>query len=136
MVTLTRWHDRALCAGMDYRVFFPVSGESRKTAQAKQVCAACPVSVQCLALAMDTGTLHGIFGGMTPMERRALRRETGQPVQRIVRDLRPHGSMAAVKRHERAGERLCLACLEVKSDSQRRRRLARTTGKTEREAVA
>jgi WhiB family redox-sensing transcriptional regulator len=42
--------------------------------QAKSVCARCPVRAECLAYALDNGLDHGIFGGATEAERRAVRR--------------------------------------------------------------
>lgn len=39
--------------------------------KARAVCAGCPVRDACLAWGMDTD--HGMFGGLTPAERQALR---------------------------------------------------------------
>jgi len=103
---------------------------------ALRTCAACPVRRQCLEFAMDNDVLFGIFGGTTAVERSQLRRFAGQPAKRIVRDVQPCGTMAAVKRHDRAGEKLCARCAEVKAVSQRRQRLARKARKTTREAAA
>ena len=40
---------------------------------AKSICVDCPVRVECLAHAIDNSEPHGIWGGMTPKERRLLR---------------------------------------------------------------
>lgn len=40
--------------------------------RAKAVCAGCPVRTECLAQALDSRIEHGIWGGMTERERRAL----------------------------------------------------------------
>ncbi len=41
---------------------------------AKGVCAACPVVRDCLAFAVTERIEHGIYGGMTPSERKEARR--------------------------------------------------------------
>ena len=53
-------------------LFFPVSkaGQSlEQIARAKAVCAGCPVRRQCLAFALRTGQVHGIWGSLTEEER-------------------------------------------------------------------
>ncbi len=73
------WQDSAACAGMDDdrpNLFFPVgtSGPARdQIAKAKAVCRPCPVRVACLRWSEESGAEFGIFGGLTEMERRALR---------------------------------------------------------------
>lgn len=73
------WTLRARCRGAADRVFFPL-GTTRtlvedKHADAKAICAPCPVTAQCLQRAMRTeGSTaadyrHGVFGGLTPDER-------------------------------------------------------------------
>jgi len=52
-------------------VFFPGRGES--AGPARQVCAVCPVRQPCLDYAISNGITHGIWGGLTERERRALR---------------------------------------------------------------
>lgn len=71
------WVARALCAGMEPEVFFPegVDGPALlDVANAKAVCANCPVREECLDWALRIGEAHGIWGGTTPSERRMLRR--------------------------------------------------------------
>jgi WhiB family redox-sensing transcriptional regulator len=41
--------------------------------EAKQVCAVCPVTADCLSWALRAGEPAGIWGGTTPDERRYLR---------------------------------------------------------------
>jgi WhiB family redox-sensing transcriptional regulator len=52
-------------------MFFPERGES--TADAKGVCAICPVQASCLDHAMATRERFGIWGGTSERERRRLR---------------------------------------------------------------
>ena len=67
------WRNRALCAEVDPDLFFPDKGQP--SAPARRVCLCCEVRPQCLAYALDTGEAHGVWGGVTPDERRALARE-------------------------------------------------------------
>jgi WhiB family redox-sensing transcriptional regulator len=71
------WRHRAACRDQDPELFFPVSDMgpgARQAKLAKAVCARCPVRAQCLEYALDNGLDHGIYGGTTESERRALRR--------------------------------------------------------------
>ena len=65
-----RWRELAACRGADLEVFFPERGES--AGPARQVCAACPVRQPCLDYAITNRIVHGIWGGLTVRERRAL----------------------------------------------------------------
>ena len=65
------WRDRAACLGMDTGLFFPARGEN--AAEAKQVCAACPVIVECREWALSQGPkLVGVYAGLTGRDRRPL----------------------------------------------------------------
>ena len=66
----TRWREQAACRGADLGVFFPGRGES--AGPARQVCAACPVRQSCLDYAITNRITHGVLGGLTERERRAL----------------------------------------------------------------
>jgi WhiB family redox-sensing transcriptional regulator len=71
------WRQRAACRDQDPELFFPLSEVgpgAQQVERAKSVCARCPVRAECLAYALDDGLDHGIFGGATETERRALRR--------------------------------------------------------------
>lgn len=68
------WRDRAACRGAEVTVFFPDAGDSVGIAEAKEICAACPVSGECLSYAVETNQTEGIWGGATWGERRRLRR--------------------------------------------------------------
>lgn len=79
------WRALARCRDIaDPEIFFPTaeSGHLLETevAEARKVCAGCPVTEQCLAFARER-LPHGIAGGLTPAERR---RDggTGRPRQR------------------------------------------------------
>ena len=61
--------DRA-CKDVDTRVFYPGRGHSPDRAVA--VCRVCPHVAACLAWALATEQVFGIWGGKTPEERAAL----------------------------------------------------------------
>lgn len=56
------WKDYAACKGMGPELFFPERGQSH--APGKRVCARCPVTAQCTQYADDTGSEHGMWGGV------------------------------------------------------------------------
>jgi WhiB family transcriptional regulator, redox-sensing transcriptional regulator len=66
-----RWRELAACRGADLEVFFPGRGET--AGPARRVCAQCPVQQPCLDYAITNRITHGIWGGLTERERRALR---------------------------------------------------------------
>jgi WhiB family redox-sensing transcriptional regulator len=66
------WQTQALCARVDYELFFPEKGGSAR--DAKKVCARCPVRKQCLDAALSNGECFGIWGGYTERERRKLQK--------------------------------------------------------------
>jgi Transcription factor WhiB len=57
----------------DPELFFPPGDGS--AAEARHVCAMCPVSGQCLAYAVTAGEQHGNWGGLDPHQRENLRRQ-------------------------------------------------------------
>jgi WhiB family redox-sensing transcriptional regulator len=73
---IEHWTDLAACRAVDPELFFPVSTSGPaldQVAEAKRVCASCPVQSDCLAWALRAGESAGIWGGTTPDERRYLR---------------------------------------------------------------
>ncbi|MFD4577890.1 WhiB family transcriptional regulator [Streptomyces sp. NPDC058417] len=68
---LGMWTDRAKCRLSDSDSLF---ADGADQSAAKSVCHACPVRTECLAHALDHRIEHGIWGGMTERERRALLR--------------------------------------------------------------
>lgn len=65
------WGERAACRTADPDELF-VEGAAQN--RAKMVCTGCPVRTECLAHALDNRIEHGVWGGMTERERRALLR--------------------------------------------------------------
>lgn len=63
--------DDAECAQIGTEFFFAEKGGP--TRDAKKVCAQCPVIAECLDYAQQVEWEYGIFGGLTPTERRRVR---------------------------------------------------------------
>ncbi len=76
-MTSTDWRHNAACRDEDPELFFPVGTTGPailQTAMAKAVCYRCPVSGDCLTLALTMGLNEGVYGGRSEDERRALKR--------------------------------------------------------------
>ncbi|MFJ1969672.1 WhiB family transcriptional regulator [Streptomyces sp. NPDC087903] len=70
------WRELAACRSEDPELFFPLGevGLSRtQIERARAVCHRCPVMTACGSWALRNGEGHGVWGGMTAAERRALR---------------------------------------------------------------
>jgi len=77
------WRYSALCAQVDVGdLFFPEKGGT--TRPAKAVCAKCSVREACLAEAMANPNLSGIWGGLSDVERKALRRPRSRTLECTV----------------------------------------------------
>ncbi len=75
------WRANAACRNEDPELFFPLgdSGPALMQIQdAKAVCNTCDVVNDCLTWALDSGQDSGIWGGMSEMERRAIRRRSAR----------------------------------------------------------
>ena len=80
----TAFMARALCPQTDPMIFYPEDTASGAIYQAKRVCAACEVTVECLQYALDNREQYGVWGGMSTNERRALLRRSGMAVEADV----------------------------------------------------
>lgn len=57
------WREAANCASTDPELFFPSVGEP--AVEAKKICRACDVRLECLTSAMLNGERIGIWGGVS-----------------------------------------------------------------------
>jgi len=89
------WREHAACRGMDTTTFFYNVGSSPHIRKALQVCNGnddrppCPVRHQCGEFALSFSKdddIAGIFGGMTPAERKHIRKERAKEIRRITPD--------------------------------------------------
>lgn len=69
------WRDAGYCRDKDPNLFYPL-GRGRAAIEqaevAKAYCRSCPSREPCLAYALATGQLLGVWGGTSPEERRVL----------------------------------------------------------------
>jgi WhiB family redox-sensing transcriptional regulator len=75
------WRHRAACLDEDPELFFPIGNTGPALLQieeAKQVCRRCDVRDACLQWAIEAGQDHGVWGGMSEDERRALKRRAAR----------------------------------------------------------
>lgn len=75
------WRHKAACLTEDPELFFPVGNTGPALQQiedAKKICQRCEVREQCLAWALEAGQDHGVWGGMSEDERRAIKRRAAR----------------------------------------------------------
>ncbi|MCI7551806.1 MAG: WhiB family transcriptional regulator [Actinomycetaceae bacterium] len=66
------WAVQAACSNVDPDSLF-VRGSAQR--QVRQVCYSCAVRLECLADALNSHSVFGVWGGLTERERRALLRK-------------------------------------------------------------
>ena len=104
------WRANAACRGLSPQLMFTERAEG--TAQAKALCATCPVKAECLEAGMNEH--FGIWGGLSEKQRKKLR----NPVRAAVA---AHGTISGWDRHKRNHERPCDECREAANAYQRER---------------
>ena len=108
----TAWMSWAACVHADPELFFPaatgITGAGQAQA-AKEVCASCPVRLACLAYALVTRQKHGIWGGATDKERRAMARSG----RRIASSPRWDGTAAGLRPSRPSASQQAGRCLTV-----------------------
>ena len=75
------WRHRAACLTEDPELFFPIGNTGpalMQIAEAKKVCRRCDVREACLQWALDAGQDHGVWGGLSEDERRAMKRSAAR----------------------------------------------------------
>ena len=68
------WRDSALCAQVDWDLFFPDRG-GKSGRIAKRICDRCPVKQECLQWSLDHDVHYGVWGGLSETQRRQLREQ-------------------------------------------------------------
>jgi len=82
------WRAASACLRADTDIFFPISTAGLGTiqvAEAKAICARCPVRRQCLEFAQANEPVYGIWGGTTHEERQRARRRERRAARSRVR---------------------------------------------------
>ncbi len=67
------WMADASCRHSSPDLFFPGEDQAAMN-EAKRICAACPVKQPCLDYALDNIIKHGVWGGLSEKQRRAIRK--------------------------------------------------------------
>jgi WhiB family redox-sensing transcriptional regulator len=125
-VTAQPWHAERACHDVPPSVFYieQFEGSYRR---ARTICAACPVSTECLQWALTggpdgTGEHDGMWAGTTPRERQEMR------MNAAPRRKRTHavcGTSSGYSKHYRNGEKPCDACRAAWSADDRERQARR-----------
>jgi WhiB family redox-sensing transcriptional regulator len=71
------WQLLAQCRDQDSAIFFHPDGErgsarANREARAKEICGTCPVLLQCRDHALAVREPYGVWGGLSPTERKTL----------------------------------------------------------------
>ena len=101
-----RWRAKAVCANSDTEKFFPNRDgvdAAMIVAHAQLCCAACTVRKECLEFALTNKFKYGIWGGVTPRNRRGLEvedaeRASAMPATVILKNLRKTKTPDPMKR--------------------------------------
>jgi WhiB family redox-sensing transcriptional regulator len=99
------WVDKAACKGMT-ALFFPEKNEAPTADWARRICNTCPVQAECREYGMQER--FGIWGGLSEMQRRPLRKEKRE---RFVKD--QCGTVAGYQAHRRKNEEACRVCKDA-----------------------
>lgn len=131
------WRDDAACRRHNPELWYPNHAPGRSKAdpyaEARAICAQCPVVVDCLEHVLTIREDHGLWAGLDPDQRARLYRER-PPVTRDAQALglvpaEKHytstaacGTPAGYQRHRWRGETTCPDCREAVNDYNRARR--------------
>jgi WhiB family redox-sensing transcriptional regulator len=75
---------QGLCREVGVEFFFPEPGEAESTYRmARAICSGCTVKEQCREWGINH-EYHGMWGGTTPMERRAIRKKNNIIVREVL----------------------------------------------------
>lgn len=122
------WMKDANCKGRDLELFFPHHDNQTAYARAREICLACPVRQTCLDYAIDTDTWDGMFGAMSPRERRAWLTSQEVYSQYGTYHGDAEGTPKGWYREKRAGVRPCEPCrLAYNADTYARQRKQKVT---------
>jgi WhiB family redox-sensing transcriptional regulator len=113
------WRELAACSSVDPDLWHPEGDEViTKGRRAKTICRSCPVQIECLEHALTHDENLGIWGGLTPIERRRLKPGQATPTCR-----NGHAQSDDNVRYTSAGPR-CRLCQNETSRRAKRKREA------------
>lgn len=128
----SRWYRRAACKDADLAVFFPRWDSLKDYAPARKICYTCPVTRQCLQYALATETDDGMWGGMSPRERRKVQKGEIDPATYEIGHGEMRGTSTGYIRERESGLPMCSDCtrafLQYVDDGNARRAAANASG--------
>lgn len=68
----TVWQRRGLCRGGNTEIFYPEDDHEQQALKAIAICLNCPVMMRCRQWALDTHEEHGVWGGLSEGDRKAI----------------------------------------------------------------
>lgn len=83
------WRQYAACHGANPALWYLDRSRGEGFKEARAVCARCPVRAQCLQWALAHNERFGMWGGLSPQERRHLRRFHRPSPQNELHNERP-----------------------------------------------
>lgn len=109
------WLDEAACLGYNTELWFPHDKNQHADWETpRAICRTCPVAALCLKSANEKREDYGMFGGLTPNERRnGWTKIPAPPVEEW------HGTPQGVDRHRWRGEPSCDACRAARNERER-----------------
>src|SRR5271154_4643012 len=81
-MSATTWRKQAACRGLDVEAFYPISEDEADAAEAKAICAECPVRQACLEHALASREREGLWGGPKEREGRRIVRQRRKSARR------------------------------------------------------
>lgn len=99
-VVATKWMDQALCVGADPEIWF----DGKRRAEAKRICAECPVAGDCRARGADE--YRGVWAGEVKN-----RTSVGPSPALPFIEEQPCGTTRGYDRHLRNNQPACARCL-------------------------
>jgi hypothetical protein len=102
------WKAGAACAGKPTEWWYPHRGDRGR--QANEICASCPVAVECDDYATEHRDVFGIWGGVSGRARRRKLQGLPDKPRFVTRKPIPHGTDAGYAAHHRRDEVSCEAC--------------------------
>jgi WhiB family redox-sensing transcriptional regulator len=99
------WRLRGACRRVDPDLFFVGDAKDNEAhvEYAKWICKGCPVIEQCLAHYLEHPDRYAIAGGLTPVERKSVKRQT-------YRGSYKHGTTSGFYKHKTDNEPPCEPC--------------------------
>lgn len=107
------WQFRGACQDVDPELFFPHPTETERIAEAKAVCADCPVRSACLEFALSNNIQFGIFAGRTEGELKIMRSLRARQTTALESWQVEHGTRNGARWHYRHGETPCGPCKQA-----------------------